>query len=134
MQPAQFKAFDVMLESFWRRVVDQEADPLDEGRRAQLHLPLRLGGFAIGGVEVRAGAAFLSGAIGALPELKRSLGVATSAQLRTAIPNQIACMDTAAARLEGLGADSTVRAWHSEQPVGHKRPQRTWTSQIQDRV
>ena len=68
MTSAQALQFDPLIERFWSNIVKE--DGLDNHRRSQLHLPTRHGGFAAGSVEVRADAAFLTGSVGALDEMK----------------------------------------------------------------
>jgi hypothetical protein len=105
---------------------------LDNHRRAQIHLPARYGGFAAGSVKVRADAAFLTGSVGALDEVKRSLGVATVNQLRDLWPAHLDKMDLATTNLEKRGAGRSVRHWQSDQPLEHKRPQKQWTAAVQE--
>ena len=85
-------------------------------------------------MEVRADAAFLTGSVGALQELKRCVGVATVNQLRQAWPAHFSSMDVATANLEARGADGTVRHWQSDQPTGLAKPQKSWTTSINEKL
>eukprot|EP00969_Alexandrium_andersonii_P220847 9754412-Alexandrium_andersonii.AAC.1 len=68
-----------MLVDVWGRILGrgsgaERVRPPDDAMLARLHLPLRVGGCAAGGVEARADAAFVAGSVSAIPELKRAIG------------------------------------------------------------
>ncbi|CAK0790897.1 unnamed protein product [Prorocentrum cordatum] len=126
----QARACDAVVEHFWARLLG-ETGSFDAHRRVQLHLPLRHGGLSVGGVEVRADAAFLVGTLGALGELMSTVGVNTVAELRHVLPQHVEGMNSAVTSLDQKGAREQTRLWQSDQPQPVKGMQRVWTRAVQ---
>ena len=131
--PSEFvHQFDNMIERFWHYIAAKPQ--LNRFQRVQLHLPLRDGGLAAGGIEVRAEAAFLAGSTSSLTEVKRCTGLCTVNQLQQAWPARLTEMNDATALLVQRGAGDSVNLWQSDQPCSSAKPQKEWTSGVQQKL
>ena len=78
------KSMDQKLEDWWSKLLDEESMPALS--RQQLHLPLSMGGVALGGLEMRGPAAYLAGAMQTQGAIAKKVGLSTLEQLHHAMP------------------------------------------------
>ena len=122
------EAYDRAVEEIWCRIVGEN---LDAGRREQLQQPVAAGGFSAGGVTHRADAAFILGAMSAMPEMKAAAGVTTVEALRPIIPRVLADLDIATEALRDKGAPAAATAWRRDQSLQTKGRQKEWSGTVQ---
>ena len=88
---------------------------------------MRLGGHSSGSANMRAAAAFLSGALTAISDVTEAAGTATLEELRTEWPQLTRDMEKASKDLEELGVtDPDLISWEASQRAKTKGLQRKW--------
>ena len=97
-------------------------------------MPLRASGFSAAGVEIRADAAFLAGALGSLGEVQKAAGVDTVAQLRLVYPAHVDALNETVDSLGQKGAGKKTRLWQSDQPQPTQGLQRSCTRDVQKKL
>ena len=124
--------FEEVTTRVWQKVVSTIWDgQLTPAMREQLQLPLPDGGMSAGGVQERAPAAYLTGALSAVPAIHKALGTTTVEQLRRQYPALVATMEVATAELVQGTATQVPAVWLADRQLNLRGRQREWTRAMQ---
>ena len=122
---------DSLLDAWWDALA---ATTLTTEQRAQVDLPFKMGDRGGGKLRHRCHAAFLAGALQAVPTLVSHFGAASPAVLHHHCPRLVQEIGEAADRLKADGVADDLRRWQRGQPQNTKGLQQRLTRQIQKRL
>ena len=118
---------DEKLENWWAKLLEEQSMPVPS--RQQLHLPLSMGGAALGGLQMRGPAAYLAGAMQTHGAIAKKTGQSTLEQLHQAMAKLRDDAEGAAQRLEHFGVKGDLRGWLRGKSCKAKGAQKRWMQQ-----
>ena len=121
------KNMDGKLEEWWAKLLAEQSMP--QLSRQQLHLPLNMGGAALGGLQMRGPAAYLAGAMQTHGVIAKKVGLSTLEQLHHAMPALHLDAEAAAQRLEDFGVKGDLKGWLRGKRCNAKGAQKRWMRQ-----
>ena len=129
---APLALMDDALADWWCMVF--QADALPTNVKDQMSLPLAMGGFAAGGMQMRGPASFLSCAMQTYLPAARMVGFRTLEEAFGAMPEMQSDVESAIRKLEDSGVKEDLRGWLRGRSGKVKGAQRRWMRTVQEKV